>query len=369
MNEVAYREQNNYRQKREEICYSIMDIEEYYKAIAKRGLIWILKDMQDLCEAERILIDYYLVQERENQIYDDLSLNQINLSTDKTPESTNQLPLNKTFYNKDIKTNLRPQIPVYDINQYDAYNLAGELEKQVFEICRTMPSFEKKHIIDQLERSVSSIRERIAKGEQQYVGEKFNQYSIAIGSAKETTAWLQICLGQTYITQIQFNLLDESITDIVSRLTRKLVNLKNEFGELHELPNPYTQDVKRYRAYNLALQLVEKIYKITNQRQFWSEKLLQIGMRQNATTVVANIAEANQLYVKKKFVFYNQALEGLMGLKSQLDSSFNKKLIKNQEVEDINQSISIIEKIIKVTLKNKRLAYNREKEYDQRKSS
>lgn len=67
-----------------------MDIETYLCEIAKKGLIWILKDMHDISNLELIAIEYYLSQYRTNQIYDNLETNFI-IQTSKNPNIVTSL--------------------------------------------------------------------------------------------------------------------------------------------------------------------------------------------------------------------------------------------------------------------------------------
>lgn len=72
MNMILERTRMKYRGIRESAFYSILDIEFALKTLSWEGLIWCLKNMQNLTEAEKILISHYLSQHRENQVYDDV---------------------------------------------------------------------------------------------------------------------------------------------------------------------------------------------------------------------------------------------------------------------------------------------------------
>lgn len=181
-----------YRNERKFSNYSIIEIGDILKELAEKGVIWVLKDLKDISEYEEIIIDSYLNKYRADQVYDNLDEHfQIHpLKKESTTESSKSS--SKT-------TSIQPQIKnvlkIRDVKKFVGYQKARELEKKIIEICKSFPHYEKKHVIDQILRSSESIKRRIAKGEQVYIGEKFNQYSIAIGSAKETSAWLQMSLG------------------------------------------------------------------------------------------------------------------------------------------------------------------------------
>jgi len=72
MNIVVERTRTKYRGVRERTSYSIFDIEFHLKILAGDGLIWCLQDMPDLSKGEEILINFYLNEYRESQVYDDI---------------------------------------------------------------------------------------------------------------------------------------------------------------------------------------------------------------------------------------------------------------------------------------------------------
>ncbi|WP_400244973.1 four helix bundle protein [Niallia sp. JL1B1071] len=343
MNEKVKQIQQEYREIRELSNYSIFDIESSLKSFAEKGFVWILKDLKDICEAEGILIEHYCDKFSSCQIYDSLedSLSS-KPSNESASTSPNQSSLNIVPVHKEKQPKHQQHLEVRDVKQFLGYKKAKELEEKIIELCKSFPSYEKKHVIDQIHRSAKSIKERIAIGEQMYIGEKFNQYSVSIGSAKETSAWLQISLGQKYITQEQYDDLDYLVNQVVSILTKTLCHLKDNHGKGINLPNPYTPNVKNFGAYENALLLVERIYEITRQREFWREKDILYGMRQCSTSCIANIAEAHQLYIPKKFRFFNDSLKALQGLDSLLETSLNKGIISEatlKEIEELRISI------------------------------
>ncbi|MGN8843004.1 four helix bundle protein [Niallia sp. HCP3S3_B10] len=353
MNEQVKRIQQEYKRKRELSNYSILDIEVRLKELAEKGVIWVLKDVGGICEAEEILIEKYLHNYRANQIYDNLeesldiqSPNNFSAVISRNP------PQSRTPSNEKQTKKQQQHLEVRDVKQFIGYKKARELEKKVIEMCKNLPSYEVDHIVNQIERSAGSIKDRIEVGEQIYVGEKFYQYSIAIGSAKETSAWLQMSLGQKYITQVQFIELDNLTTQVVSILTKNLSNIKEKEGRGMDLPNPFTPNVKNFGAYTNALQLVEKIYEITNRREFWKEKDLVKIIRKRATSSVANLAEAHQLYIPKKFRFFNDSLKALDGLHSLLETSLIKGIISEKELKEIDELRISIRNVLSMKMKN-----------------
>ncbi|AIF45133.1 hypothetical protein [Virgibacillus sp. SK37] len=70
MNETVEKTQDEYRDFRESISYCIFDIESKLVQLAEEGRIWMIQGMKDLTESELILINHYLSDKRELQIYD-----------------------------------------------------------------------------------------------------------------------------------------------------------------------------------------------------------------------------------------------------------------------------------------------------------
>ncbi|MGG1689421.1 four helix bundle protein [Heyndrickxia ginsengihumi] len=354
MNRIVEQEQESYRRKREQVSFNIIDVGAYLNELAEKGLVWVLKGMKDLSEPEEYLIENYLSIYRANQIYDNLDENFKIQTSNEQPIVYSLQTIHPKKSQKEDKTKKPPlhYLEVKDVKRFIGYQKARELEDRIHKLCKSFPSYENQHIVDQIERSSTSIKDRIAVGEQRFIGEKFHQYSISIGSAKETSAWLQISLGQKYITQSQYDDLDNLANQVVSILTKTLCHLRDNEGQGMNLPNPYTPDVKKFGAYNNALLLVEKIYDITRKREFWQEKDLLYGMRSYATSTVSNIAEANQLYNPVKFRFFNHAIAALGGLESSLEMALDKEIISIDTFEDNIDFMKGIRNILTKRMKN-----------------
>lgn len=350
MNEIVEQIQKDYRKFREQCNYSFIDIGDKLKGLAEKGIVWILKDLKDISEYEEIIIDSYLNKYRANQIYDNLE-NHFKLHFSNQEAAPNQSSQIVTSPHYD-SNNQQQYLNAKNVENFSGYKKAKKLEQSIIKVCKAFPSYERDHIVDQILRSAESIKRRIAKGEQNYIGERFNQYSIAIGSAKETSAWLQISLGQNYISKEQYHDLDNQVTEIVKILTGNLVNIKKEKGQGMYLPNPYTPNVKEFGAYNQALLLVEMIYELTRKKGFWGERHLQDDMRKNATSCVANIAEAHQLYIPVKFRFFNDALQALNALDSLLDTTLSKGIVLKERLKDIRKLRVSIRNILSKRMSN-----------------
>ncbi|AIF42151.1 four helix bundle protein [Virgibacillus sp. SK37] len=351
MNEIVEQIQVDYRKLREHCNYSFIEVGDELKYLAEKGVIWILKDMEDITEFEEIIIDSYLDTYRANQIYDNLN-DTFSLQTSfEPPAPSSQSSAPKVVSFQKTQNIKKKTLEVKDVQQFIGYKLAKNIEEKVIEICKSYPSYDA-NIVDQIERSAESIKRRIAMGEQMYIGEKFYHYSLSIGSAKETSTWLQVSLGQQYISQEQYDKLNNQVEQIVAILTRTLVNIKEREGKGMDLPSPYTPNVKNFKAYEQGLLLVEKIYEITKERAFWGDSDLVFNLRKYSTSTIANIAEAHQFYTPMTFRFFNDALKALNALDSLLDTTLSKGIISNESLEDIRQFRVSIRNILSKRMAN-----------------
>ncbi|MBS4220064.1 hypothetical protein KHA96_17265 [Bacillus sp. FJAT-49711] len=70
MNEAVARTQMEYREFRELVSFSIFDIQSKLVQLADEGKAWMIQEMENLSEAETILMNHYLNEKREQQNYD-----------------------------------------------------------------------------------------------------------------------------------------------------------------------------------------------------------------------------------------------------------------------------------------------------------
>lgn len=344
MKQIVKETINNYKAKREEVNYSVFDIEMILKDLAEKGMIWTLVNEEGLCEAEQVLINHYYEAYRHLQNYDGFKKEE---KTSIEQKSTSHKP----SITPQEKSSEAPKLVIQDIENFAAYQKADQLERIIYKITKKFPSFEQEHIADQVRRSASSIKKSIAQGEQQYVKEKFYRYSIAIGSAKETISWLEISLDLKYISIDKGNQLIKLTEEVLAILKSRLQNLKEEYKNYIDLPNPYVPDARNFKAYQIGKKLVKEVYHISYEN-LGNHQYLQRNLRKDATSVVANIAESNQLYIKKKQTFFNIAIQALRGLNASLDTVSNIDPKNAKKVDKLKEQIESIEKILLKTLSN-----------------
>ena len=109
----------------------------------------------------------------------------------------------------------------------NAYIKAKELVSQVYALIKKFPKEEQYALCDQLRRAVISIPSNIAEGSgRMTTKDQSHFYSIAYGSLMEVLAQLDVACDIGYITQDEFQYL-ENLIDVEAKLLTGLVNKRN----------------------------------------------------------------------------------------------------------------------------------------------
>lgn len=109
----------------------------------------------------------------------------------------------------------------------NAYIKAKELVSMVYALIKKFPKEEQYALCDQLRRAVISIPSNIAEGSgRMTIKDQSHFYSIAYGSLMEVLAQLDVACDIGYITQDEFQHL-ENLIDVEAKLLTGLVNKRN----------------------------------------------------------------------------------------------------------------------------------------------
>jgi four helix bundle protein len=94
----------------------------------------------------------------------------------------------------------------------------------VFEITKTFPQEEKYSLVDQVRRSSRSICANLAEAwrKRRYEAHFVSKMSDAESEAEETRVWLEFAYKCSYISQKQFEELDDTYDKIVAQLVKML---------------------------------------------------------------------------------------------------------------------------------------------------
>ena len=100
------------------------------------------------------------------------------------------------------------------------YQKAFGAAMEIFEITKGFPSEERYSLTDQIRRSSRSICQSIGESwrKRRYPKHFVSKISDAETEAEETRVWLEFCLHCGYISQAQFNDLDDRYDHIISQL-------------------------------------------------------------------------------------------------------------------------------------------------------
>ncbi|WP_430789100.1 four helix bundle protein [Virgibacillus flavescens] len=106
-----------------------------------------------------------------------------------------------------------------DPRKTDVYNKALDFMNDMYDAIESFPDIEKYCMCNQIRRAVSSISANIAEGRQSfYYSKEFSHLDIAISSAGEIRAFLDMGLLRSYITYEQHQQLDKKAEEIVKML-------------------------------------------------------------------------------------------------------------------------------------------------------
>lgn len=111
----------------------------------------------------------------------------------------------------------------YNFENLEVYQLAKDLLKDIYEICRKFPKEEIFVLTSQLKRAIISVILNIAEGSVRGPKEFARFLDIATGSLVEAKACCLIAKELKYISQKEFNFLVPKI----DKLFFKLLTLKN----------------------------------------------------------------------------------------------------------------------------------------------
>lgn len=105
---------------------------------------------------------------------------------------------------------------IKDSRTLKAYQKMIEFYTRLFAVLETLPFYEQYSVFPQTQRAAESIIANLAEGNarQAYKLVEVNFYSIALGSAVEVQAWLDIMKIKKYISEEEYRALDSMLEEI-----------------------------------------------------------------------------------------------------------------------------------------------------------
>jgi four helix bundle protein len=118
----------------------------------------------------------------------------------------------------------RKIVNIRSYRELDVYRSAMDAAMHVFEITKTFPQEEKYSLVDQVRRSSRSICANLAEAwrKRRYEAHFVSKMSDAESEAEETRVWLEFAYKCSYISQKQFEELDDTYDKIVAQLVKML---------------------------------------------------------------------------------------------------------------------------------------------------
>lgn len=118
---------------------------------------------------------------------------------------------------------------IKDFRTLKVWQKANSLEQEIGKSIKSFPSYEQYRLVDQLIRAVRAIPANIAEGNTQlFIRKEINYASIALGSAGEVRSHLITAFQNNYISQEQYNALDEKVVEIIKMLSGYINRLKSK---------------------------------------------------------------------------------------------------------------------------------------------
>lgn len=114
----------------------------------------------------------------------------------------------------------------------------------------------------------------------------------------------------------------------------------------------FTKDFRKLIVYQKSLKLTERVYEIVKKYPNEEKYRLESQIIRAVTSISANIAESEQLYVKKRFSFLNNAIGTANEVKCWLDISLQQKYIDQETLIEIDEQINEILRMLLKILKN-----------------
>jgi len=120
-------------------------------------------------------------------------------------------------------------INIKDFKTLKVWQKARELAQNIYQISANFPPFETYATKSQIIRAVTSIGANIAEGNGQlYKKKQINFLNNALASASETRHWLITALDNKYISQEDYNTLEQKTIEIIRMLIGYIRKLQEQ---------------------------------------------------------------------------------------------------------------------------------------------
>ncbi|WP_055665526.1 four helix bundle protein [Desnuesiella massiliensis] len=123
-------------------------------------------------------------------------------------------------------------IHVKDFKTLKVWHKAIDLAKYIYSVTANFPAYETYAMKSQIIRCTTSIAANIAEGcGQLYPKKKVSFINNALGSASECRHWLELSLVNGYISQNDYELLDNKTIEIIKMLIGYMRKVQTQIDE------------------------------------------------------------------------------------------------------------------------------------------
>ena len=120
-------------------------------------------------------------------------------------------------------------MPYHDFTEMPIWIKAMNIAVQIFELTSNLPRTEDYGLTSQIRRSAESISANIAEGlEGQSTKDFVSKLSIALKEAVESRYWIDLLKETEYLTEEQYNIINNDITELIKMLTRIIKTTKEK---------------------------------------------------------------------------------------------------------------------------------------------
>lgn len=115
------------------------------------------------------------------------------------------------------------------IENLKIYNMACELEKEVYKLTKEFPKDEKYRQVDQMKRSSASVCDNIAEGYGKYSFQsKIQSFYVARGEASEIKNQIDRAINKEFITKDRGERLSSRYTELIKGINGYIKYLKEK---------------------------------------------------------------------------------------------------------------------------------------------
>jgi len=240
---------------------------------------------------------------------------------------------------------LKKYIKIQEIANEKEIYLSTNLHSTIRNILLSLPVRDER-LVDQLDRSASSIYQNISKSLCGSIKQAYYSTSVALGSAHETKAWVDYCYKRRFISDREYAKVSRDINYVIEELLQKLEDLRDN-GEAESFENYKVTRLDELETYQTTQNLLSKVILYCDGRETDRTHNNERRVLECVSNIAAYIAEGETPYRKRKQNFLNDAYRECITLSTELIV-----LLKTtKDKERLKELKSLTENLLEILLK------------------